>query len=111
MSDVVTMPADVFGMRLYRTPYFVVPRLALEAMPLDWQLRFEALLQEADAVGLQTPEYHVVRHGSEFAIVERSDSEDPYSSLSVLYLQSKDPWADYRRGNAYDLSGLKAPQP
>ena len=42
---------DIFGQRLYRTPYLVIPRMALEAMPEDWQKRMVALLDEAEAAG------------------------------------------------------------
>jgi hypothetical protein len=74
---------DWFG--LTRSAYFVVPRLALCAMPLDWQRRFVALMDEAEAMGLETPHYEVRRreHGQFIA----------------------DPWADYRHGNFEEVHG------
>lgn len=46
---------------LPRTPYLVIPKMALQAMPMEWRERFAALLQEAEDVGLQTPSYYVLR--------------------------------------------------
>lgn len=67
---------------LYRTPYFVIPRLALETLPYDWQVRFSELLTEAYEVHkLQTPKY----------TVSRRDHKGRWF---------KDWWIDYRRGNA-----------
>lgn len=39
--------------------YFVCPRSALQAMPLDWQQRFVDLIEEADDFGIETPTYSV----------------------------------------------------
>lgn len=36
--------------------WLVLPRVALQEMPLDWQARFAALLEEAEDRGLTTPE-------------------------------------------------------
>lgn len=41
--------------------YFVIPRSALQALPVDWQKRFVALMEEAEATGLQTPDDYEVR--------------------------------------------------
>ncbi|WP_075292616.1 hypothetical protein [Pararhizobium arenae] len=104
--------SDVFGSRLYRTPYLVIPRLALEAMPLEWQERFEALLKEADEAGIQTPSYHVFRDvsdGNPEAIrgckqVNRGKwDERPFYRLTGGW--HDDPWANYRHGDAKALSG------
>lgn len=62
---------------LYRTPYLVIPRMALEAMPLDWQRRFVGLMEEANATGMVTPEYTVQRR-----------------DLSGRFC--KDPWVNYQ---------------
>lgn len=50
-----------FDTRLARTPYLVLPKLAIQAMPIEWRLRLEALLREADEAGLETPNYLVFR--------------------------------------------------
>lgn len=63
--------------------YFVMPRLALQAMPLEWQERFVALMDEADEMGLETPEYSVNRRDEKGRFI-------------------KDPWVNYRRGRAAD---------
>ncbi|MBB3997253.1 hypothetical protein [Aureimonas pseudogalii] len=99
MSEIGTL-----SYRLYRTPYLVIPRLALEAMPQDWQEQFEALLVEADKAGLQTPDYHVLRDDPEFTLAERNDPEDEGSDLRFFTIMRPDPWADYRRGDAQKLS-------
>lgn len=60
--------------------YFTIPRLALQEMPVQWQRRFVALMEEAEALGMKTPgDYTVLRRapGGRFRA---------------------DPWADYRRG-------------
>lgn len=104
--------SDVFGSRLYRTPYLVIPRLALEAMPEDWQERFEALMKEADDAGIKTPNYFVFRDvtdGNPDMIrgckqVNRGKwNEDPFYRLTGG--NRPDPWANYRHGNAFSLSG------
>lgn len=103
--------SDIFGARLYRTPYMVIPRLALEAMPEDWQLRFEALMQEADDAGIVTPNYFVFRDLSDgnpdqirgCKQVNRGHwDQRPFYRLTGGY--NDDPWANYRRGDAFDLS-------
>lgn len=102
---------DVFGSRLYRTPYLVIPRLALESMPQEWQENFEALLQEADEAGIKTPAYMVFRDVSEgnpdmirgCKHVNRGhwDQQPFYRLTGGLY---DDPWANYRHGDAMKLS-------
>ncbi|RVH56231.1 hypothetical protein CN213_15910 [Sinorhizobium meliloti] len=101
------MPPDdggqPFASRLYRTPYLVIPRLALEAMPLDWQRRFEALLREADDAGLDTPEYHVFVDHPARTLVERADPDDPHSEIESVTRILPDPWANYRRGRIEEV--------
>lgn len=106
---------DVFGSRLYRTPYLVIPRLALETMPEDWQLRFEALLAEADEAGIKTPAYLVFRDLSEgnpdgikgAKHVNRGKWDaDPFYRITGGWRD--DPWANYRHGDAMALSKEEA---
>lgn len=102
---------DVFGSRLYRTPYLVIPRLALEAMPVEWQERLEALLKEADESGIRTPSYVVFRDvtdgnpdmikGAKQVNVGKWDQE-PFYRLTGG--NRRDPWANYRHGKAKELS-------
>lgn len=103
--------SDVFGNRLYRTPYLVIPRLALEAMSLEWQEKFEALMQEADEAGINTPPYFVFRDLSDgnpdmikgCKHVNRGQwNETPFYRLTGG--NRDDPWANYRHGNAFELS-------
>lgn len=94
---------DVFANRLNRTPYLVLPRLALEAMPLDWQERLEALLVEADDAGMETPDYHVLRADAGYTSTQPNDSEDPTSWPREFYIQRHDEWANYRHGDAWQL--------
>lgn len=107
--------SDVFGSRLYRTPYLVIPRLALEAMPTEWQEKFEALLKEADNAGIVTPSYHVFRDltdGNPNMIrgckqLNRGQwDQQPFYRLTGGYYD--DPWANYRRGDAFALSKEEA---
>jgi hypothetical protein len=85
-----------FDARLARVPYLVIPKMALQAMPMEWRERFEALLVEADDTGLETPDYHVFRRGLPYTTTENSDSEDDYSPIQELFVLRGDPWADYR---------------
>jgi len=86
-----------FDYILARTPYLVIPKLALQVMPLDWRNRFVDLLSEAEAAGLETPAYHVFRDDPAFTLVERSDSEDEFSAIESISVLRRDPWSDYRR--------------
>ncbi|WP_062233100.1 hypothetical protein [Aureimonas sp. N4] len=97
-------PFNKLASRLYRTPYLVMPRLALEAMPLEWQNRLEAILKEADDAGLVTPGYYVLRDEPEYTTTEDADSNDPTSRVETYHSLRNDPWADYRRGDAQALS-------
>lgn len=96
-----------WGMRLYRTPYFVLPRLAIEAMPEEWQDRLEALMVEAEEAGLETPSYHVFRDKS-------SPGCDPFirgtkqvgeNGFHIFHGRAaiEDPWANYRHGRIEDV--------
>lgn len=71
---------DWFG--LTYAAYLVVPRLALQHMPVEWQQRFVALLNELNET-VPTPNSYTVAR----------DDADP------------DPWADYRHGDALKLLG------
>lgn len=83
--------------------YFVVPRLALQSMPLDWQKRWLALMAEFEESGMKTPSYHVLRAESEYTFVEKYDKEDETSRDYEFTALTEDPWANYRRG---DISKL-----
>lgn len=83
---------------LYRTPYFVLPRLAIEAMPTDWQWRLVALLDEAKAAGMVTPDYHVFRADPPLGIRgARVVNRD--TGFIRLTSGRDDPWANYRHGD------------
>lgn len=73
-------------------------------MPLDWRERLEALLAEADASGLETPEYQVFRAGN-----------DEYTRAKVVNEQTgfvrlvggrPDPWAHYRHKTHDDVRSI-----
>ena len=108
MSDLDVLPSETpvwnwFG--LTRASYLVIPRLALQAMPVEFQRRFVALLEEFEAFGIQTPDYHVLRNHPAFTAVERSDEDDPYSSEREFTILQDDPWANYRRGTVEACMG------
>jgi hypothetical protein len=77
-GEIETPINDSFG--IGRTAYFVVPRLALESMPVDWQKEFLRLVDLLP----ETPEYSVYR----------KDKEGRFQS---------DPWSNYRHGNIMDI--------
>lgn len=82
--------------------YFVMPRLAMEAQSLEWQQRFIALM--ADCIDFDTPEYHVLRNDPKYTRDEKIDPDDDESRPFVFTALDEDPWANYRRGNAAELS-------
>lgn len=90
-------------MRLYRTPYLVLPRLAIDAMPVEWQRKLEALLVECDEAGIVTPNYYVLRADSGYTTTVMNDPDDPMSWPREFYIQSHDEWANYRHGSVADL--------
>ena len=70
--------------------YLVLPRLALQAMPADWQARFVALLEEGRRLGLgpaTDANYTVSRRARASAMRGKIVS---------------DPWSDYRHGDVDD---------
>ena len=55
---------EYFG--LTYAAYLCMPRSVLQAMPADWQRRFVALLEEANAGGVKTPDnYHITLRGED----------------------------------------------
>lgn len=99
-----------WGRRLYRAPYLVVPRLAIESMPQDWQDQLEALLAQADDAGMETPGYYVLRDKSEpdcdpFVRGLRDVSQDPLREFLRFHGRHgiPDPWANYRHGKIEDV--------
>jgi len=103
-ADGTWVDAPIHGwFGLSRQSYFVMPRIALEAMPVEWQERFIDLMDEAEAMGLETPGYHVLRHDPDYTTTQPNDSEDPTSWYREFYVQRQDEWANYRRGNIADL--------
>lgn len=95
-----------FDVRLARVPYFVLPKLAIQAMPMDWRKRLEALLQEADETGLQAPNYIVLRDDPAYSRKVPEDEEDPYGALDRVEILRRDPWADYRHATHEDVVAL-----
>lgn len=79
--------------------YFVMPRLAMQELPHDWQKRFIGLMDEAEAVLKTTPSYVVLRDEPRFTVFERDDPEDETSTVRSYHVFDDDPWANYRRGS------------
>jgi hypothetical protein len=91
--------------------YFVLPRLAMQEMPIDWQERFIALMAEAEALGLETPNYHVLRNSREHTLVAKYDPDDETSRDYEFTAVAEDEWANYRRGSAAALCpAFKVPE-
>lgn len=104
MTDVADTSAakaeSLLWQRLARTPYLVIPKLALMAMPEEWQAKMESLLAEADEAGLVTPEYHVFRDDGPRKPYTRAVVVNEQTGFIRLTGGKSDPWADYRHGNA-----------
>lgn len=103
-GHLVDCPFDTI---LARTPYFVMPKMAIQAMPRDWRLRLAALLDEAEECGMETPEYHVFRdvtYGNPDGIKGCKNVggwRSPFYRLTGGF--QEDPWANYRHGQIKDL--------
>lgn len=83
--------------------YFVMPRVAMEAMPHEWQRKFIGLMDEADALGMETPDYHILRSDKDYTTTQPNDPDDPDSWDREFYIQRQDEWANYRRGDIHEL--------
>lgn len=77
--------------------YLVLPRMAMQAMPTDWQKRFVALMDEAEEIGIETPSYKVLNEDPEYTTVEKYDEDDEYSRDYHFTALRTDPWSNYRR--------------
>lgn len=89
-----------FDSRLARVPYLVLPKMALQAMPMEWRHRFDAMLQEMEDCGLETPGYEVVREGGEIRQKKCRDRDDWRYGEVIPVVSIDDPWANYRHANA-----------
>jgi hypothetical protein len=92
-----------FDARLARTPYLVLPKLAIQAMPPEWRTRFDAMLSEMEAVGIETPEYHVFRDDGAGGEYTRARCVNDETGFVRLVKGKDDPWADYRYGDVAEL--------
>lgn len=72
-------------------------------MPVEWQQKMIALLDEAGSILESTPDYHVLREDPAYTLVEPYDSEDESSRDYIFTALCEDPWADYRRGDIEEL--------
>jgi len=88
-----------FDTRLARTPYLVMPKLAIQAMPMAWRERLEALLLEAEAAGIETPEYHVFRDDGPGEPYTRAYVVNEMTGFVRIVKGRDDPWANYRHGS------------
>ena len=106
MSQVREHRGCPFDSRLARTPYLVIPKLALQAMPLEWRERLEALLVEADAAGLETPDYHVFRDDGPGKPFTRARVVNERTGFVRLVGGREDPWANYRHATVDRVRAL-----
>lgn len=95
-----------FDSRLARTPYLVLPKLALQVMPMTWRLRLEALLAEMEAQGLQMPEYHVLRDDGPGERYTRASVVNEDTGFLRIMGGEEDPWADYRHNQRAKVAAL-----
>jgi hypothetical protein len=106
-----------FDYRLARTSYLVLPKLALQSMPLPWRRRFEAMLQEMDDTGMSTPSYVVLRDDGERGEFTRARVVNHETGFVRMCGGKDDPWAGYRHGRVEDICPdykrpvVEAPEP
>ena len=89
---------------LYRTPYLVMPKMAIQAMPMAWRRRLAALLEEAEAAGLETPSYLVLRDAAGGDPLG-SAVQDERGFIKIVRAPC-DPWAEYRHATLADVQAL-----
>ena len=75
---------------LTRSSYFVLPRLAMQQMPQQWQARFVRLMMEMEEIIPETPAYTVQRRDQRGRLIKG------------------DPWANYRRGTVSEAQDFDA---
>jgi hypothetical protein len=92
-----------FDSRLARTPYLVLPKLAIQAMPFDWRDRFDALLAEMEATGLETPEYVVLRDDGPDGEYTKARVVNRETGFVRVRRAPDDPWANYKYGIVEEL--------
>lgn len=85
-----------FDGRLARTPYLVLPKLAIQVMPLEWRERFDSMLAEMEAAGIATPEYQVFRDDGAGEKYTRATIVNETTGFVRIMGGEPDPWADYR---------------
>jgi hypothetical protein len=106
-----------FDYRLARTPYLVLPKLAIQSMPLPWRRRFEAMLQEMDDTGMSTPSYQVFRDDGLGEPFTRATCVNESTGFVKIVRGQEDPWANYRHGHVeefcpdYKRPVVEAPEP
>jgi hypothetical protein len=100
-----------FDYRLIRTPYLVLPKLALQAMPMEWRRRFEAMLQEMDDTGMSTPSYIVLRDDGQGGEYTRGRVVNHETGFVRVCGGKDDPWANYRYGKVEDICPEFKPLP
>ncbi len=106
MNDAALMEPCPFDYRLARTPYLVLPKLALQVMPMEWRKRFEAMLVEMEDAGLETPNYHVFRDDGPGEPYTRARVVNESTGFVRLVRGEPDPWADYRHDQVRKVMGL-----
>jgi hypothetical protein len=92
-----------FDYRLARTPYLVLPKLAIQSMPMGWRRRFEAMLQEMDDTGMSTPSYQVFRDDGLGEPFTRATCVNESTGFVKIVRGQEDPWANYRHGKTEEI--------
>lgn len=72
-----------------RDAFIILPRLALQELPVAWQNRFVKLMQEAEELGVETPGFQVQRRGARGRMVRFSH------------------WCNYRRGTLREAMAIE----
>lgn len=95
-----------FDLRLARTPYLVLPKLAIQVMPYEWRVRFDAMLEEMEAAGIETPAYHVFRDDGPGERYTRATVVNENTGFVRIVGGEPDPWADYRHRQREKVADL-----
>jgi hypothetical protein len=95
-----------FDLRLARTPYLVLPKLAIQVMPMEWRIRFDAMLAEMEDLGIATPSYHVFRDDGPGERYTRATVVNETTGFVRIVRGEHDPWADYRHDQLRKVAAL-----
>jgi hypothetical protein len=75
-------------------------------MSMKWRERFDAMLEEMEVAGIETPEYHVFRDDGPGEPYTRATVVNENTGFVRIVKGEDDPWADYRHMQREKVAAL-----